>query len=377
MTTIQVKLRHSGVQGKAGTIYYQITHRRRHAESLHAFGSHPSTGCRAGATHRPCNLATPEGRLLRHRIEHDIASLRRIVRELDTQGNGYGPDDIIMRFRIMEQRITVAESMRREIDELTNSNRLGTARNYRRALNSFMSFLGAKDIPFSAVTESLIDEYNGFLIRRGVVRNTVSFYMRILRAVYNKAVRKYGIEQTYPFRHVYTGIDRTRQRAIDERFIAKLWRLDLTYAPSLSLARDLFIFSYCARGMAFVDMAYLQTKNIRDNEIVYTRRKTGQPLRIRIEPCMREIIVRHAAATYPSYLFPILRTTEPDKAFSQYQTALNRYNQQLKELAKRLNLEESLSSYVAGTAGPRLHENTTSPFPLSARGWGTLRNERP
>ena len=80
--------------------------------------------------------------------------------------------------------------------------------------------------------------------------------------------------------------------------------------------------------MAFVDMAYLQTKNIRDNEIVYTRRKTGQPLRIRIEPCMREIIVRHAAATYPSYLFPILRTTKPDKAFSQYQTALNRYNQQ-------------------------------------------------
>ena len=157
----------------------------------------------------------------------------------------------------MEQRITVAESMRREIDELTNSNRLGTARNYRRALNSFMSFLGAKDIPFSAVTESLIDEYNGFLIRRGVVRNTVSFYMRILRAVYNKSVRKYGIEQTYPFRHVYTGVDRTRQRAIDERFIAKLWRLDLTDAPSLSLARDLFIFSYCARGMAFVDMAYL------------------------------------------------------------------------------------------------------------------------
>lgn len=92
--------------------------------------------------------------------------------------------------------------------------------------------------------------------------------------------------------------------------------------------------------MAFVDMAYLQTKNIRDNEIVYTRRKTGQPLRIRIEPCMREIIVRHAAATYPSYLFPILRTTEPDKAFSQYQTALNRYNQQLKELAQRLNLKE-------------------------------------
>lgn len=189
MTTIQVKLRHSGVQGKAGTIYYQITRGRKTRPDRYT----PSDRTRTLAAGRAQRIApaisqTPEGRLLRHRIEHDIASLRRIVRELDTQGNGYGPDDIIMRFRIMAQRITVAESMRREIDELTNSNRLGTARNYRRALNSFMSFLGAKDIPFSAVTESLIDEYNGFLIRRGVVRNTVSFYMRILRAVYNKAV---------------------------------------------------------------------------------------------------------------------------------------------------------------------------------------------
>ena len=240
MTTIQVKLRHSGVQGKAGTIYYQITHRRKTRRIATCLRIAPEHWLPAAQRIAPAISQTPEGRLLRHRIEHDIASLHRIVRELDTQGNGYGPDDIIMRFRIMEQRITVAESMRREIDELTNSNRLGTARNYRRALNSFMSFLGAKDIPFSAVTESLIDEYNGFLIRRGVVRNTVSFYMRILRAVYNKAVRKYGIEQTYPFRHVYTGIDRTRQRAIDERFIAKLWRLDLTDAPSLSGTRSLY-----------------------------------------------------------------------------------------------------------------------------------------
>lgn len=370
MTTIQVKLRHSGVQGKAGTIYYQITRGRKTRRIATHLRIAPEHWLPAAQRIAPAISQTPEGRLLRHRIEHDIASLRRIVRELDTQGNGYGPDDIIMRFRIMAQRITVAESMRREIDELTNSNRLGTARNYRRALNSFMSFLGAKDIPFSAVTESLIDEYNGFLIRRGVVRNTVSFYMRILRAVYNKAVRKYGIEQTYPFRHVYTGIDRTRQRAIDERFIAKLWRLDLTDAPSLSLARDLFIFSYCARGMAFVDMAYLQTKNIRDNEIVYTRRKTGQPLRIRIEPCMREIIVRHAAATYPSYLFPILRTTEPDKAFVQYQTTLNRYNQQLKELAKRLNLKESLSSYVARHSWATAARKHNIPLSVISAGMG-------
>ena len=125
MTTIQVKLRHSGVQGKAGTIYYQITRGRKTRRIATCLRIAPEHWLPAAQRIAPAISQTPEGRLLRHRIEHDIASLHRIVRELDTQGNGYGPDDIIMRFRIMAQRITVAESMRREIDELTNSNRLG------------------------------------------------------------------------------------------------------------------------------------------------------------------------------------------------------------------------------------------------------------
>lgn len=144
MTTIQVKLRHSGVQGKAGTIYYQITRGRKTRRIATRLRIAPEHWLPAAQRIAPAISQTPEGRLLRHRIEHDIASLRRIVRELDTQGNGYGPDDIIMRFRIMAQRITVAESMRREIDELTNSNRLGTARNYPAGVEQFYEFSRGK-----------------------------------------------------------------------------------------------------------------------------------------------------------------------------------------------------------------------------------------
>ena len=240
MTTIQVKLRHSGVQGKAGTIYYQITHRRKTRRIATHLQIAPEYWLPAAQRIAPAISQTPEGRLLRHRIEHDIASLRRIVRELDTVRKRLrtGRYHHAIPYHGTAYNGSRSDAARdRRTDEQQPPR---TARNYRRALNSFMSFLGTKDIPFSAVTESLIDEYNGFLIRRGVVRNTISFYMRILRAVCNKSVRKYGIEQTYPFRHVYTGIDRTRQRAIDERFIAKLWRLDLTDAPSLAGTRSLY-----------------------------------------------------------------------------------------------------------------------------------------
>ena len=101
----------------------------------------------------------------------------------------------------------------------------------------------------------MITDYNAFLVQRGLVRNSVSFYMRVLRAIYNKAARQKLIEQQHPFTEVYTGIDRTRKRAVSEAIIFQLHRLELEAGTPLALCRDMFIFSYCTRGMAFVDIA--------------------------------------------------------------------------------------------------------------------------
>ncbi|MBQ4278945.1 MAG: site-specific integrase [Rikenellaceae bacterium] len=370
MATIKVKLRNSSLPGKAGTICYQITHQRKTRQIATRIRIAPGDWLATEQRIAPEAFATPGGRLLQRRIESDVARLCGIVKALDVRGESYRPEDVVVHFRSPEQCVTIGSVMQQEIAGLIRNHRLGTARNYRRTLNSFMTFLQHDDIPVSDITESLIDDYNSFLLARGIVRNSISFYMRILRAAYNKAVRKYRIEQTYPFQRVYTGIDRTRKRAIDERFIARLWQLDLTDAPSLLLARDLFIFSYCARGMAFVDMAYLQTKDIRSGEIVYMRRKTGQQLCVRIEPCMWEIIGRHAEASHASYLFPILSAAEPDKAFAQYEMALNRYNQQLKRLGKRLQLQQPLSSYTARHSWATAARKHKVPLPVISAGMG-------
>jgi hypothetical protein len=87
---------------------------------------------------------------------------------------------------------------------------------------------------------------------RGLCPNTTSFYMRILRAVYNKAVEKGMTEQKYPFKHVYTGISKTVKRAISLNDIKRVKALELPANTSLSLARDLFLFSFYTRGMTFV-----------------------------------------------------------------------------------------------------------------------------
>lgn len=248
----------------------------------------------------------------------------------------------------LNDEVGILSFIERQVDYLNSCNRYSTARNYMRTKNSLASYCNSCDLPLSLVDESFIEGYNLFLQQRGIVRNSISFYMRILRAVYNKAVRQHLIERQRgnPFANVYTGIDRTRKRAVNEKIISKLYKLNLKSSPVLSLARDMFVFSYCTRGMSFVDMAYLCKSNIKSGEICYSRHKTDQQLVVRIEPVVQRIIDRYANP-FSNYIFPILKSCDAAKNFTQYQIALNYYNRQLKRLSGMLQLDCCLTSYVA------------------------------
>lgn len=138
-----------------------------------------------------------------------------------------------------------------------------------------------EDISLSLIDSDLLEEYEAFLRRNELSLNTISFYMRKLRAVYNRAVDKGLISQQNPFKRVYTSIEKTPKRAIPLKWITKLKDLELIHLPELEFARDLFLFSFYTRGMSFVDIAYLRNKDLKNGELTYMRRKTGQRLQIK------------------------------------------------------------------------------------------------
>lgn len=229
--------------------------------------------------------------------------------------------------------------------ELDAAGRFGTARNYRRACRSFSQFLSESRSPLWP-DENTIIGYSSWLQRRGVVRNTISFYMRILRSAYNKAVSKGLVPADTPFTKVYTGIDSTRKRAVDEKFIARLLHLDLRGKPALKQTRDMFIFSYCTRGMAFIDMVMLEKKNIRGDMLVYCRKKTGRRLSVKIEDRVRDTIEKYSRSG-SRYIFPVLGNLSPETEYRHYQTALGYYNRNLKRLSRMIGSDVELSSHTA------------------------------
>lgn len=366
MATIKVKFRPSSVAGRAGTIFYQVTHRRATQQITTNIRLQSNQW---DATKEQIVISVEEKSIIQNRIDSDIALLKRIVKDLDNSGVTYSVGDIVKRFKSTECHVPVLDFMQNQIRLMRNANRLGTALNYEKTMKNFSQFLGGINLPFSAMTEQLVADYNAFLIQRGMVRNSISFYMRIMRAVYNKAVRQKLVEQSHPFAEVYTGIDRTHKRAVSESLIAQLYRLELEAGSPLALCRDMFIFSYCTRGMAFVDIAYLKKANIQNGVICYARRKTGQLLSVRIEPSIQQIIDRYSSALSP-YVFPILTSTETKQAYGEYQAAINKHNRLLKRLSKMLSVGCKLTSYTSRHSWATAARNHNVPISVISAGMG-------
>ena len=218
-----------------------------------------------------------------------------------------------------------------------------TAETYATTLRSFMRFRQDRDCLLTDLTAELIQRYEAWLYASGVVPNTASFYLKRLRAAYNKAVAQGLVIQVYPFSQVYTSKAKTVKRAIGKSVLRKISTINLSANPSQAFARDLFLFSYYTRGMSFIDMAYLRKTDLRDGVLTYCRHKTGQILSIRWEPCMQRLLDRLGSGG--DYLLPIIRSAST--ARHDYQRAQQRVNYALHRLSEEYGITPALTMYVA------------------------------
>lgn len=173
--------------------------------------------------------------------------------------------------------------------------------------------------------------------------NSISFYMRTLRTVLNKAVKLHLVESSTPFQSVYTGIAQTVKRAIDIDSIKRIKEVDLGLYPHLAYARDIFLLSLSLRGMSFIDMAYLTYDNLRGGYLIYYRRKTGGRLDIRWEQQMQSIIDKYPKDS--RYLLPILTNGADDR--QTYKKLSKRINRHLRQVGEIAQLPIPLTMYVA------------------------------
>lgn len=347
MASIKVKFRPSQLPNHEGTIYYQIIHERKPRQLLTEYHVFPSEW----DENRSMVITTQKSERksfilsIRERIRWDIERLTKIIRKLENKSLPYMADDVIDEFNRYANEYSLFNYMESMIAKLKQNGKIRTSETYSAALNSFKKFRNDEDIMLDCINTEVMEAYEAWHQNRGNIPNTISFYTRILRAVYHRAVEDDIIENRNPFRHVYTGVDKTVKRALPLQTLKKIKSLDLSLNPTLDYARDMFMMSFMLRGMSFIDMAYLRKTDLTNGHIIYRRRKTGQQLTIAWTTEMQVIIDKYPENT-SEYLLPIIRNSGINERCA-YRNVGYLINRNLKKVPEMTDIQIPLTMYVA------------------------------
>lgn len=265
---------------------------------------------------------------------------------------------------------SLTDYFHQQIDRVLQEGRFSTASNYRTALRSFQRFLQGEKLLLKDLTPAVVARYERWLKSTRISMNTISCYMRSLRAVYNKAVEERQVTDLQPFKDSYTGYPPTDKRSISVAEIRKLQQVTLQPGSTLQLVRDIFLFCIFACGIPFVDVAFLRKSQIDGNGyLTYKRRKTNQQIRLKLPPCALEIVRRYESH-HIDYVFPILTRDHPDEAYRQYRDRLTYYNRQLKKLAQLAGISHKLTSYVSRHSWASLAYDSHTDVSVISKGLG-------
>lgn len=349
MASIKLKYRTSTLKGKDGTLYFRIIHRRQVSHintGLHISASEWDT---TGSSIIIPSRTIPERSQYLCATKESIKEIQKkllaIISRLDEKGIVYTAHDVTKAYHSQPAESGPVSFSQMLIEELKKIGKKATVKRFQTTINSLLRYTGNNEIVWREMTSTFISGFEEFLVKRGLCRNSTSFYMRNLRAIVNRAVEQGLDVPRNPFRHVYLGIDKTRKRAVSLETICRIRDIDLSGHPSLDFARKVFMFAFYTRGMSFVDIAYLKKTDLNNGVITYCRRKTRQQLTVRIEPETRELIDSFGRNQTP-FLLPIM-TDEADDMDRQYANAYFRINRNLQKIGKMLGLYSKLTLYVA------------------------------
>ena len=367
MTSIKIKFRPSTLDGNERGNYFKIIHNRvvRQLNTDYQVFAEEWNAESESIVIKGSRSNFLLG--IQERLSWDVVRLEKVVRTLETERRRFTADNVIIMFHKQTKESSLFTFMQGVIAQLKQLGKIRTSETYTATLKSFMAFRESQDVPLDGISSDMMLLYEAHLKARDVRMNTISFYMRNLRAVYNRAVEKGLTPQNKPFRHVYTGVDKTIKRAIPIKEIKALKELDLSLKPSLNFARDMFMFSFYTRGMSFIDMAYLKKSDLQNGILTYRRRKTGQQLSINWEKCMEDIVSKYAQ-NQTDYLLPIIKETVNERR--QYDNALHLVNYHLKDLSSLLKLQRPLTMYVARHSWASAAKAKNIPLSVISEGMG-------
>lgn len=361
-TSLSVKFTPSQKKGGIGRIYFQIIHKRVVRQL------NPNISCKNSNWNGGNVIPFTNDADANEKINQSVDLAKKVIANLDSKNIDYSCNDVVRLFN--DSRNNLINYITSLSERLKKCGKFSTADNYKALSNRICEFAGNNYTTIYDIDSDFVEAFEAFLLGKGVKRNTSSFYIRNLRAVWNKAIDNGILPPTYinPFKHVYKGVDVTKKRAISAEDIKKIKSIKLGSEKELEFARDLFMFSFYTRGMSFVDIVALKKENIQNGVISYQRRKTGKMISIKVEKEIKRILDKYLSPMR-DYVFPIATCRQDE--YVKEKTALCYVNKSLKKIAMYCDIDSTLTMYVARHSWASIAQNVAGvPLSVISKGMG-------
>ena len=303
-------------------------------------------------------------------IRNKLNDAERVILDLEDKKRPFTVDDIVNKLTSTENSASFFSFADTTVKKLKELNQIGNSQIYGSTISIFKEYRDDKDVSLKHIDQRLLESFREYLIKKGCKINSISVYLRTLRAIYNRAIKEKAVsEELYPFRNFKIPTETTKKRAVRKEDIDKIFKLDLTDRKDFDYARDLFFFSFYMRGMSFIDVAFLKVKDIVGDRVYYTRKKTGQKFSIKLMDKAWGIIKKYNdLSERDSYIFPIIK--RGGEEYLDYKNATRLTNKKLKKLSEMAGLSESISTYTARHSWATIAKRSGIPTAIISEGLG-------
>lgn len=256
--------------------------------------------------------------------------------------------------KIKEETAELVSYMVTVIQKLKEDKKHSAVHTYTSTMNSVTSFSTEKVFEMTleeVFTKGRLKEYETWLRNNKAKWNTVSTYMRTLKAVHNRLVANKRMPyEPALFSDVYTKVESQTKRSLSDEQMQALLKTDFERLPEeLRGALAYFLLMFLFRGMPFIDLACLRKQDVKENIILYSRHKTKRHITLRIpKEAMVLFEVFRNKNPDSDYLFPILdeNMKDEEEQYGNYLDALRKFNRKLEKIAELLLPGVKLSSYT-------------------------------
>ena len=246
----------------------------------------------------------------------------------------------------LPDEVTVQEFWNEHIQSLHIANRSGGARVYKTALSVISKEMNL-DVPFKKISYKDIVALETRLYQRGLSINGMGSYFRSFKAICNKAIN-YDLapQECYPFRKFKIKKTKTTPRVLTMEEMRRYMHLNLEKSHPLYNTWNIGKLILILRGINITDLLLLTQKNIVNDRIIYTRKKTGKLYSIQITGEVRKILCEFKSNIT---LLGVLNDNDHKDKVKLVEIIIQRrkvINAQLKRIGLMLKTKEDLSSYV-------------------------------